>query len=301
LIAFKKKKKITGVQLSDCSLTSFGKEGFVLSERKSNSKVGEKVKVVCFQCNNEEECGEWMRLLDQFVIQQGPKKSEASPFYACRLASVKQSVKLELEGFGVLRDAQTVVEILETPLNMRLTQSNDENVENGAKVTSDRQEVVLLWEANAEDLACEFRFRLSTDFVVTENVVRIVIEKKQQQQQQQQPILIKQGSSFQTSTNKALPVPPRKSSVCAIATFWQLSKKELKGDVWSDLTEEATPTVSSQVLLAQHDLQTFLLKFDEPSLVKALLSCLPATEQDSVVQAVVTVYSSKGEVFRLFF
>jgi hypothetical protein len=295
------------VVLPDCSLTSYGELGFVLSERKTDSKVGEKVTVVSFVAESAEECAEWMRVLEWLVFQHKPANNEGIPFAARRVVLPDRATELlfGVEGNGLTTDSQTLVELMKLPASLALLQEHGQPIVDCVALVSPTAQLKLSLkgldegELAGEGLKDEFSFRFACETAVTENVARITLRK----QKGARPVML--------SPRKALPQPPAGSKPlpsppaarvpsevlsCEIVMY-QMRKTVNKNGMWSDVVEERTDTPAA--LLAKSDLREILLSRSRPDLVGTLLAALPATELDQVVQAVINIYAARGRALQL--
>ncbi len=300
------------VVLPDCSLTSYGETGFVLSERKTNSKVGEKVTVVSFVAESAEECAEWMRVLERLVFQHKPVANEGMPFTARRVLLPLGTTDLlfRLEGFGVTRDKQTLVELLKLPASLVLRQEHDQSIADAVPLISPTAQLKLMLEGVGEDelagegLKDEFSYRFACEAAVTENVARITLRKHQAKRL---AVVTPRKALPQPPGGKPLPSPPSMRGppaplpeaeliACEIVLY-QTRKTVNKNGVWAEVVEERADSPSA--LLAKSDLREILLSRVRPDLVSTLLATLPATELDQVVQAVINIYAARGKALQL--
>jgi hypothetical protein len=106
------------VLLSNCDVTAFGDSGFVLSERKLNSKVGEKLKVVSFSAESKSDCRDWMSIVESLVEQYNPSSSdnEGVPYHGQRIFFTdksKNNISIQLDAMGVIRYVSEIERVSE--------------------------------------------------------------------------------------------------------------------------------------------------------------------------------------------
>ncbi len=230
---------------------------------------------VSFLANSEAECQEWLRLLEQFVIQRVPKKHVERPYAALRLNQLQHGTIIQLDAFAF---DPTFIEISRLPAEISLLQADSTPIDGVGTVVSSPLHLIAL-NGLASTVNDSFSFLCSNDSVMTENDARLLVEAK------------KPTVSLSSEGKKPLPTPPSQE---ATVVFWQLTKKELKHGTWCDVFDDE-PTVSEEVLLAKFDLKQMIMgKNADSELVRALLSCLPSTEQDSTIQSVIAIFSSRG-------
>ncbi len=218
-----------------------------------------------------------------------------------------------LSGLGVMHDSQTMVDILELPTAMVMLQEDGKPISGCTALSSPQQDfkLVLTGLAPSAEAAVEdaFAFRLTTGTAMTENVARFTLRccGSQPRLSPRKPL---PHAPLSRQMSKPLPLPPdngvRSRSESGMVALWtcemvlyQKSKRLLKHGAWTEVVEDAQNADSPPVLFAKYDLTNLILSNGSPNLVSALLSCLPATELDQVVQAVVNIHASRGSALQL--
>jgi hypothetical protein len=79
-------------------------------------------------------------------------------------------------------------------------------------------------------------------------------------------------------------------------TLFQKVKRQLKNGKWVDVVEDLTRVQTPEAIQARHELRELLLSHmqceRDASLVRAVLTSIPSTETDMIVQSIVNIYAS---------
>jgi hypothetical protein len=189
----------------------------------------------------------------------------------------------------------------------QLKQPNGVEIDDYGQLKSESQIVKysLVDVGAIEGMEDGFRFRLSTESCVTENVAKISVKKRQKSVQKNSskkelPSLPRKSNIDGTAPP---PLPPKMSPaltnyVCEVI-YYQKSKRVLKNEIWSEQLEDISAIQSPKVLLAKVELRELMRSAVEPNLVESLLSCVPITETDQVLQAVINIHATTGTALRV--
>lgn len=273
------------VLLPECDLTTFGDRGFVLSERKENNGLADKVKVVSFTAATPEEATEWIAMLQSLVRENesGAAEPTGVPYAAWEARVEHLPLEMDFPLFGLNVPEDVTIEVTGIPKCVEMTDIVFDQPIAESPYQLHHPGHLRLTLANMPQVVTQewMPFQMQGATCSVQGAVRITVRNE--------------GSDLSLASGKK-PLPLVLSKVVCEVTLYQRSKREMQGAAWMTVREDLSSVQTVSVLLAKRHLENALCDLDtEPTVVDALWQCVSVSDVDQVVQAFVHLFSARGQ------